>query len=453
MDEAAARSAEPRDFDVLIIGAGPAGIAAACAAVESGAHVGVVDDNSAPGGQIWRGLTGAGDSSSHHPPSGAAAKWHARLQRANATGNLTRIFGATVISNPEPATLIAESQVETFALRFKKLILATGARERFLPFPGWTLPGVMGAGGLQALVKSGLPIRGAQVVIAGSGPLLLAVASYLKKSSARVLMIAEQAPASRVRSFAAKLISHPQKLWQAAMLRVELLGIPYRYGTWPVRAGGAEKLEWVELTDGTKTQRVACDFLACGFHLVPNTELAALVGCKLRDGCVAVDESQQQTSAANIFCAGEQIGIGGLETALIEGEIAGHTAAGNFQRAKSLFAKRNSARKFAAALEKTFTLRDELRNLATPDTIVCRCEDVTRARLAQHHDWRSAKLQTRCGMGPCQGRVCGPAVEFIFGWKAESVRPPIFPARVSSLMILPEQLRSKADSQESQERA
>ncbi len=452
MNEAAARDAEPRGYDVLVIGAGPAGIAASCAAAESGAHVGIVDDNPAPGGQIWRGVSATSDPSSHHAPSGPAAKWHARLQRASAAGKLTRIFGATVISHPQPRTLIAESQTETFALYFQKLVLATGARERFLPFPGWTLPGVMGAGGLQALVKSGLSVRNARIVVAGSGPLLLAVAAYLKKSGAKVLLIAEQAPASRVRGFAAKLISHPRKFWQAAMLRAELLGIPYQYGTWPVRAGGAEKLEWVELSDGTKTQRIACDFLACGFHLVPNTELAALVGCTLHKGFVTVDQSQQ-TSAPNIFCAGEPIGIGGLETALIEGEIAGYAAVENSHRAKSLFAKRDAARRFAAALDKTFALRDELRSLATPDTNICRCEDVTRARLAQHLDWRSAKLQTRCGMGPCQGRVCGPAVEFIFGWKAESVRPPIFPARVSSLMILPEQVPLANDSKGTQERA
>ncbi len=452
MNEAAARDAGPRGYDVLVIGAGPAGIAASCAAAESGAHVGIVDDNPAPGGQIWRGVSATSDPSSHHAPSGPAAKWHARLQRASAAGKLTRIFGATVISHPQPRTLIAESHAETFALYFQKLVLATGARERFLPFPGWTLPGVMGAGGLQALVKSGLSVRNARIVVAGSGPLLLAVAAYLKKSGAKVLLIAEQAPASRVRGFAAKLISHPRKFWQAAMLRAELLGIPYQYGTWPVRAGGAEKLEWVELSDGTKTQRIACDFLACGFHLVPNTELAALVGCTLHKGFVTVDQSQQ-TSAPNIFCAGEPIGIGGLETALIEGEIAGYAAVENSHRAKSLFAKRDAARRFAAALDKTFALRDELRSLATPDTNICRCEDVTRARLAQHLDWRSAKLQTRCGMGPCQGRVCGAAVEFIFGWKAESVRPPIFPARVSSLMILPEQFPLANDSKGTQERA
>ena len=118
---------------------------------------------------------------------------------------------------------------------------------------------------------------------------------------------------------------------------------------------------------------------------------------------------------------------------LIEGQIAGYAAAGNAAKARTLFSERAAARKFTGLLARTFALRDELRTLATPETLVCRCEDVSHARLAKYSDWRSAKLQTRCGMGACQGRVCGAAVEFIFGWRAESVRPPIFPARVESL--------------------
>jgi hypothetical protein len=194
-----------------------------------------------------------------------------------------------------------------------------------------------------------------------------------------------------------------------------------------------EKLEWVELfRSGAKT-RVACDYLACGFHLAPNVELAELFDCEIENGFVRVNE-MQEASAAGIYCAGEPVGIGGVEAAVIEGQVAGFAAAGNVAKARGLFSERAAARKFTGLLARTFALRDELRSLATPDTLVCRCEDVSHARLAIYSDWRSAKLQTRCGMGACQGRVCGAAVEFIFGWRAESVRPPIFPARVESLM-------------------
>jgi D-hydroxyproline dehydrogenase subunit alpha len=413
--------AETSAFEVLVIGAGPAGIAAACAAAKSGARVAVVDDNPAAGGQIWRG-------GEEHSPSAQASEWHAQLARAS----VTLIYGAKVVARESADVLVAETWERTLKLRFAKLVLATGARERFLPFPGWTLPGVMGAGGLQALVKSGLSVLGKRVVIAGSGPLLLAVAEYLRRAGANVLLIAEQAPAARVRGFAARLLVHPAKLWQAIRLRRALGGVPYHFGMWPAAAGGSEKLEWVELVRDGKTMRVACDYLACGFHLVPNVELAELLDCEIPGGFIRVN-GMQETTTAGIFSAGEPVGIGGVEAALIEGQIAGYAAAGDAAKARTLFSERDSARKFTGLLARTFALRDELRTLCAPDTLVCRCEDVSHARLQKYSDWRSAKLQTRCGMGACQGRVCGAAVEFVFGWRAESVRPPIFPARVESL--------------------
>jgi hypothetical protein len=135
----------------------------------------------------------------------------------------------------------------------------------------------------------------------------------------------------------------------------------------------------------------------------------------------------------NVFAAGEATGIGGLELSLVEGEIAGLAAAGKRDEAKKLFAVREKQQRFARILNETFALRPELRDQVKSETLVCRCEDVGFGRLKAFDSWRAAKLQTRCGMGPCQGRVCGPAVEFLFGWKAESVRPPIFPVRVESL--------------------
>jgi NADPH-dependent 2,4-dienoyl-CoA reductase/sulfur reductase-like enzyme len=408
-------------FDVLVVGVGPAGIAAACAAAESRARVGIVDDNPLTGGQIWRG-------GPEHAPSSQASQWYARLARAN----VKFVAGAKVVALESTGVLVAETWERTVELKFGKLVLATGARERFLPFPGWTLPGVMGAGGLQALVKSGFSISGKRVVVAGSGPLLLAVAEFLKRAGAQVLLIAEQASAASIRRFAARLAVHPSKLWQAIRLKRALRGVPYHFGMWPAAAGGGEKLEWVELVRGKTKTRIACDYLACGFHLTPNVELAELLGCEISGGFVRVNE-MQETTVSGIFCAGEPVGIGGVEAAVIEGQIAGYTSAGNAEKARKHFAERDAARKFTALLARTFALRGELRDLAAPETLVCRCEDVSRARMEKYSGWRSAKLQTRCGMGACQGRVCGAAAEFIFGWRAESVRPPIFPARVESL--------------------
>ena len=162
-------------------------------------------------------------------------------------------------------------------LEFEKLIIATGARERFLPFPGWTLPNVFGAGGLQAFVKGGLRVEGKRIVIAGTGPLLLAVAEYLKSKGATIVAIAEQAPSANITRFARGLWGIPSKLVQAAALRAKLIGIPYLTDCWLTSAAGEDKLESVTLTRRRKEWTLDCDYLACGFHLVPNIELASLL--------------------------------------------------------------------------------------------------------------------------------------------------------------------------------
>jgi NADPH-dependent 2,4-dienoyl-CoA reductase/sulfur reductase-like enzyme len=290
----------------------------------------------------------------------------------------------------------------------------------------------MGAGGLQALVKGGLPVEGRSVVVAGSGPLLLAVAAYLKRKGAQVALIAEQAPYSRLFPFALNLLAEPAKLREAVRLRWQLGGIRYRAGCWPVAAEGKGKLERITFSDGRRTWRQPCDYLACGFGLVPNLELPWLFGCEIEGGAVKVDQ-HQQTTIPGVFCAGETTGVGGLDLALAEGQIAGWTAAGRPERAREFFAARGKALRFKKSLDQAFALRDELKAIAASETFVCRCEDVPLGRLRRHGSWREAKLQTRCGMGPCQGRVCGPAVEFLLGWKAESVRPPILPTSLGRL--------------------
>jgi NADPH-dependent 2,4-dienoyl-CoA reductase/sulfur reductase-like enzyme len=404
-----------RQFDVVVIGAGPAGLAASRRAAESGATVAMVDDNPSPGGQIWRG------------PAPEVAQWSKSPKRP-----ITVLTGARVFAAPAPNRIALETFESDFEVTYGSLILATGARERFLPFPGWTLPNVMGAGGLQALAKSGLPIRGKNIIIAGSGPLLLAVAKYMHEHGAVVRTIAEQAEQGALLRFGLGLARHPGKLIQALQLRAQLFGIPYLTGCWPVSAQGSGKVESVTFRRGESTWSEACDYLACGFGLIPNVELATLLGCQMSATGIRAD-TYQQTSVAAVYAAGEATGIGGLELSLVEGEIAGYAATGNHAMAAARFKQREQHRHFAAALEKTFALRDELKRLPQDDTLVCRCEDVPLKRLRGCSNWREAKLHTRCGMGPCQGRVCGGAVEFLLGWKQESVRPPIFPARIGSL--------------------
>jgi D-hydroxyproline dehydrogenase subunit alpha len=412
-------------FDILIVGGGPAGMAAAVAAAENGKSVGVLDDNLSWGGQIWRGASGK-----EHSP---ARTW---ITRAKGAG-VSFMPGARVVCGLAPHCLLAETSGEVMEVTFAKLILATGARELFLPFPGWTLPNVMGAGGLQALVKGGLTIAGKRVVVAGSGPLLWAVAVFLKRAGAHVIEVAEQAPLLQLAALTTELVRQPVKLWQTLRLRLQLSGTTLRRGTYVSEAHGTERLEAVTLTDGRSARAVTCDYLACGFGLVPNVELATHLGCVAKtegDGeCIDVDQ-WQRTSVDDVYCAGEVTGIGGLERSLAEGTIAGLAAAGRLDLAARHLGARESARRFGRRLQVAFALRSELKSLARSDTLVCRCEDIAWGQLRSCDSWREAKLLTRCGMGPCQGRVCGAALSILRGWRIESVRPPVFPARLESFL-------------------
>lgn len=419
--------------DVIVVGAGPAGIAAATAAARHGRSVLLLDDNPAAGGQIWR----SGIESPNQRGNRNESEKKDKALRELVSSGATLLAGYRVFDAPAPGALHALHETagdqQVIALQYDRLIIATGARERFLPFPGWTLPGVFGAGGLQALVKGGFPVQGKRIAVAGSGPLLLAVAVHLHEYGAHVTSVAEQATMAQLAPFAASLWSHPAKILQGIGYRAALRKTPYRTGCWPVSAVANEAtgmLKSVRFTDGTKTWDEPCDLLACGFHLVPNTELASLLGCNLRGDFVAVNE-QQQTSVANVYCAGEPTGIAGLDAALLQGEIAGLTCAG--QQTATLRARNAAEQRFGARLETAFRLRPELRLLASLDTIVCRCEDVPYQKLAARTGWTDAKLQTRCGMGPCQGRICGPATQTLFGWTPKSIRPPLFPVPVNAL--------------------
>lgn len=411
-------------YDIVVVGGGPAGMAAAVSAAAGGMSVLLVDDNPGLGGQIWRG-------EEDHPVTAEARLWREQLQGRG----VEVLRGARVFDVSEPGVILAESWNGLHQVRYWRLILATGARERFLPFPGWTLPNVMGAGGLQALVKSGLPIRGKRVVVAGSGPLLPAVAAYLRQQGAEIVLIAEQASWTRLARFATTLLRLPGKVAQSLVLWRQLAGVPYRTNCWPVAAEGDERLESVTLCRGARRWRVPCDYLACGFHLLPNVELAALLGCELLRGCVAVDD-MQGTSVDGIFCAGEPTGIGGVELSVVEGQIAGYAAAGMHGQAHRRFGVRRKFRRFARAMERAFALRPELRDIAA-ETVLCRCEDVTIGSTRNHRSWREAKLHTRCGMGPCQGRICGGAAAFLFDWETAAVRPPVFPVQVAHLAAAP----------------
>ncbi|MBI5362009.1 MAG: NAD(P)/FAD-dependent oxidoreductase [Planctomycetes bacterium] len=427
------RHVEPRSVrslvcDVLVIGAGPAGLAAAASAARRGKRTVLVDENEGLGGQIWRADRGV--------------ESERRRDDVRAAG-VELLVGTSVVMPLGERRLRLAARDATIDARFEALVLATGATELLLPFPGWTLPNVFGLGGLQALAKGGLELAGKRVVLAGSGPLLLAVAAIVEARGARVVALAEQASRANVNRFGLALTTRPAKLLQALGYARSIAAL--RTDAWPVEAVGGERLRALVLRTPRGNATIGCDYAGVGFGLVPNGRLAAVLGCALDGRRVRVDALQRAT-VPWIFAAGECTGVGGKDKALVEGAIAGASAAGDPEPAQKLARARTRELAFAERIERAFAPRAELRALARPDTIVCRCEDVTRAEIAQpgtspDDAWRSTKLQTRAGMGACQGRVCGPALEFLDGRAARDARPPLAPVTLDALAVMPDESR------------
>lgn len=414
-----------RHFDVVVIGGGPAGLNAAHAAARNGVSVALLDDNPRAGGQIWRqGPT--------EPPQAALA---ALLDALREQRTFTYWPSTRVIAPLAPRGLLLESAEQGGAcITYDRLILATGARERLLPFAGWTLPGVTGAGGLQALIKGGMPVRGERIVIAGSGPLLIAALATARAAGARVLAVVEQASALDVARFGASLLAEPAKLRQAVSMTRGFAGVRYWTGSVVRQAHGDGRVQRVTIRRGAHEVSLECERIACGYGLVPNVTLAQALGCALNDAGEIVADNAQRTSVDGVFAAGECTGIGGAELASVEGEIAGMVAGGAAQAPHALQRQRARWRRFGAQVARAFALRDAARTPPADATLLCRCEDVSIGEVRACADWREAKLQTRCGMGACQGRICGAAANVYFGWPAAAPRPPLVPARIAALM-------------------
>lgn len=410
--------------DVAVVGGGPAGIAAATRAAGNGARVIVIDSGLELGGQIWR----------HYDQAGLpepARQWLARLR---STGTRVLLQSTVVDGNVSRGLTVVTPQA-TIRVTSSRVILATGARELFLPYPGWTLPNVMGIGAAQAMLKAGLDVRGKRVIIAGSGPLMLPVAAAMHRAGARLITVAEQSSASRLAAFALSLWAQPEKLLLGARYRLAMPGRVHRTGTWVERAEGSSRVEAVTLTTGRRRWVAPCDLLCCSYGLVPATELARLLGCDVANGHVTVD-AMQRTTIREVFSAGESTGVAGDAAAIAEGEIAGLAASSSIIPTISagLRRRQQQGRLFVDQLREAFRPRAELRRLASAETVICRCEDVRFGQLDPSWTGRQAKLYTRIGMGPCQGAVCGAAVEQLFGWSPGSVRPPLFSPPLSAWM-------------------
>ncbi|WP_330333227.1 FAD-dependent oxidoreductase [Streptomyces sp. NBC_00536] len=465
--------------DLAVVGAGPAGLAAAVTAADLGLRVTLVDAGERPGGQYYRhpapGLGAARPEALHH--DWAAFQGRERRLRAHESAGRITFLPAHHVWTVVPDTAagaghwllhaVAGTRGEderAVTLSARAVLLATGAHERQLPFPGWTLPGVVGAGGAQAMLKAGLVLPGRRIVVAGSGPLLLAVAGSLAAAGARVPAVVEAASYTAYAGRVPTLLRNPGKLLEGAVHGGALLrhGVRLRTRHAVVEALGTDRVEAVVVArldrdwrpvPGTE-RRIRCDALAVGHGLVPQLELATGLGCATvpaADGTVALGlDGSQRTSVPGIWSAGETGGIGGAGLALAEGELAAYSVAGRPAPA-ALVRRRARLRAFADAMGAAHRPGGGWTGWLPDDTDVCRCEEVPAGRIREAvsdlgaRDARTVKLLTRAGMGWCQGRMCGAAVTALAGGEAAADRRPLScPVPLRQLAALPAAGRTAA---------
>ena len=430
---------------LAVVGAGPAGLAAAVQAAGAGLQTTIVDAGARLGGQYWRhGPAGLPADADLHHDVRAYAGLAARAGQLIGQGRITYLAQHhvwTVTAGPAGCTVQAIDHTDParpaeVTVRSDYLILAAGAYDRQVPFPGWDLPGVITAGAAQSLLKGSGVVVGPRVLVAGTGPFLLPVAAGLAARGAAVVGVHEAShPALWLRHLPA-LAGQGGKLSEAAGFALALARhrVPVRNRSIVVAAHGGDRLEAVTVgrldragaLRSATLRRIAVDVLAVGYGFTPQPELPLAAGCALHATAgqsLAVDtDDQQATTSPRVFAAGEATGVGGAQLAVAEGTLAGAAAARaagspgqcDPRQLRSLAARRDRLRRFAAAMHAVYPVPPAWLDSLRGDTIVCRCEEVTVADIDHAirlgaRDTRTVKLLSRSGMGWCQGRECGYA--------------------------------------------
>lgn len=462
-------------YDLVIVGAGPAGLSAAATAAGIGLSVLVADENPSPGGQIYRGITMTPvtkrDVLGPH-------YWHG-LELAEtfaaapcAFAPRTTVWSVSPI-DPEQAQSGFEIGVSQGGaarlIEARQVILATGALERPFPVPGWTLPGVMTAGAAQIALKSSGLVPEGRTVLAGCGPLLYLLAGQLQAAGANLVAVLDTTPRANwtaaLPAFADFLRSPylltGLKLMAAARRKLKLIG-----GVTDLRIDGTEKADSVTFTRRGRSETIACDQVLLHHGVIPNINMSNAIGCahdwdEAQHAWVPRVDAWFGSSVPGIAIAGDGAGIGGAESAACRGTLAALAAAQALGRIDSAERDRRAAPvrtelgkvgRGRAFLDRLYRPAPQFLAPKDPDTIVCRCEEVRAGQVRE----TTAKLGVsgpnqlksflRCGMGPCQGRLCGPTiVELMAETRGVApaeigyyrLRPPVKPVTLGELAALP----------------
>jgi len=418
--------------NVVIIGAGPAGLSASLAAAAAGAPVLLIDSNPRLGGQYWR--MSADDFQDQHNQhfdldTGLLLINAVKARKEIEVWSGSQIWSAT--NKDGKNTLRVIYQGKERIVNTENLILCTGAYDRTLPFPGWDIPGVMTPGGVQSLLKGHGVLAGRRVVVAGSGPFLLPVAAGVVKAGGSVVALLEANKSRRWLTSFFVLLENISKIKEAFyyIKTISEAKVRVRFGQAVIAAHAASngELESVDIAKIDrnfrikKVQNIKCDVAAIGWGFTADTSLAGSLGCNQLvakdDGVVVWVDGEQQTSIPGVFAAGEITGIGGSDLSMAEGVIAGISAAKfvgcNVEVLKAHRKRRAKRQRFASALIRAYPIKPGWKSWLRDETIICRCEEVCLSDLKHSinelgaTDSRTAKLLTRCGMGLCQGRICG----------------------------------------------
>ena len=463
-----------KQVPLVIVGGGPAGLSAAIAAARAGTRVLVIDENLQAGGQIYRQLP------RDFKVNDATLLGTDYAEGKSLLGQVRELSGAIEIWNDALVWSVFESNQlaiahgdELVLLDADAIIVATGAYERPVPVPGWTLPGVMTAGGAQVLLKSQRVRPGRRVLLAGTGPLQLVVANQMLDAGMEVVALVESGSMPRAWRFLPDLLRQPGLIKRGLtyMYRLKRAGVQMLrshalrsiQGEREVQAAvvGAVDSHCYPVPESEKTFEV--DTVCIGYGLIPSVWLTSLLGCRhdynpLVGGWVPYFDENMQTDQPGVFVAGDGAGIAGVLVAKMQGTIAGlyaavhlgdisvdHAVQTSLPQVKQL----EAMGKFRHAMDRIYRIYPDLYANVTDDTIVCRCESITAGEIRQAiregtMNLNDIKKRTRSGMGYCQGTNCQPAITAILarefeadpaGIKMVTTRPPARPIPLKLLML------------------
>jgi NADPH-dependent 2,4-dienoyl-CoA reductase/sulfur reductase-like enzyme len=455
--------------DTLVLGAGPAGIGAATMAASCGIDVVLLDEAAIAGGQIYRAIPEEfrrTKNSEANPDLRSGDALRAELARSR-----VRVLPQRRIWSVAPsfrAYALGPSGPETW--HAPTLVVALGTTERIVPFPGWTTPGVIGLAAATVLLKAQQTLPGERVLVSGCGPLVYAVAYGVLKAGGNVVAVLDLTGLTGWLSAAPKLASRPTVAWRGLswIRAIRAAGVPVllQHAIRSVEPHEDGLAVVVGPVDGDRRplsgfeRRFHADGVAVGHGLVPAIEVTRMLGVKhgfepAAGGWVPRHDPGQRTEIPGLYVAGDGTGIEGADPALLKGQIAGLTLArdlgridGNTyrRRASPIVRRLRHAARFGQANARLMAMQLGQLETITQETIVCRCEDVSRGEIdaalaAGAREVNEVKAWTRCGMGPCQGRVCGDVIASLVGLHvggreragAWTSRPPLRPIHLNEL--------------------